>query len=237
MVPVTVTATGASKVELYVDGGLVGTRTAAPWVFSWNSSGMPASVPHGFNGASVRTARLIAVGYAAAGGTGKAELSVIVTPAAGGSADSGGGGGGADAGGGGKADAGGGGKADAGGGGKADAGGGGTTTPTIAFTKPALPLLNVGTLLKVNPVELAGTAANAAKVQLTLGKYPMGCLGTAAPLQTVVASGTATWSYSLDVSALQNYGCYRVDAVAISSTGQSSAPAHVSLTIMNSTTP
>ncbi|HWP60966.1 MAG TPA: S8 family serine peptidase [Candidatus Acidoferrales bacterium] len=72
-VPVEVSASaeaGISRVELYVDGALSGTATAAPFSFLWNAA--PLSGPH----------TLVAKAYDTAGGEGSsAPVSVNVAPA------------------------------------------------------------------------------------------------------------------------------------------------------------
>ena len=57
-----------ARVELWVDGALVATDTAAPWSFAWNSTAKP-------NGAH----SLLAKAYDAAGNAGSsASISVMV---------------------------------------------------------------------------------------------------------------------------------------------------------------
>ncbi len=200
-------ADGIAKVELYVDGALQGSATAAPYLFSWDASAtLAAAMPHGLNGASVRVVRLGAVALDGAGQQAKAEVSVIVaggqpspaptpTPA------------------------------------PAD-----KTPPTVSISKPGA-LSNVGTLLKQNPVAVSGTASDdvgVVKVELALAVYPyLSCLGTPTPVTTLKASGTTSWSASLDVSTLTNYRCYRLEARAYDAAQNVSAASAIHLNVMN----
>lgn len=196
-------ADGIGKVELYVDGALHGSATAAPYLFSWDASAaLAATMPHGLNGASVRVARLRAVAHDNAGNQAKAEVTVILGSSQPAPAPT-----------------------------PVD-----KTPPTVSISKPGA-LSNVGTLLKQNPVAVGGSASDdvgVVKVELALAAYPyLSCLGTPAPVKSWSASGTTSWSASLDVSTLTNYRCYRLEARAYDAAQNVSAVSAIHLNVMN----